>query len=190
MARDVLALLEARGLPRVSMVGMSMGGGVAMSAAALDPGRFRALVLADTTAWYGPTALADWAARADTALAPDRRTLLPFQVERWFTDAFRAARPDEVRRISDIFVATGGPAHAAACRAMGTFDARDLVRSTSARTLVLVGEEDYATPPRMAQETAALIPGAELRVLKGLRHLSLVERPALAADIAAHVSTA
>jgi 3-oxoadipate enol-lactonase len=49
-----------------------------------------------------------------------------------------------------------------------------------ASTLVVVGQDDYATPPEMAGELAGGIPGATLLPLPGLRHLSLIERPELA----------
>jgi 3-oxoadipate enol-lactonase len=73
---------------------------------------------------------------------------------------------------------------------MGALDARPLLPAVTAPTLVLVGEEDYATPVADAATLTAGIPGATLRVLAGLRHLSLVERPELAADIAEHLRSA
>jgi 3-oxoadipate enol-lactonase len=62
---------------------------------------------------------------------------------------------------------------------MGALDARDLLASILAPTLVLVGEHDYATPPDMAEYLAGHIAGATLRVLPGLRHMALIEQPEL-----------
>jgi 3-oxoadipate enol-lactonase len=63
---------------------------------------------------------------------------------------------------------------------MGRLDARPLLSAVRAPTLVIVGQDDYATPPAMAGELAGGIPGATLLPLPGLRHLSLIERPELA----------
>ncbi|MBU6424152.1 MAG: alpha/beta fold hydrolase [Chloroflexota bacterium] len=188
MAADVSALLDHAGRSPVSLVGMSMGGGVAMSVAALHPDRVAGLVLADTTAWYGPDAQAAWEKRAQRALETPRSAHRDLQAERWFTDAFRAAHADVVERVFAEYAATDGLAHAAACRAMGAFDARDRLAAIAARTLVLVGEEDYATPPEFARTLADAIPSSTLTVIPRARHLSLVERPDLADIVGAHLS--
>ncbi|HEX5405100.1 MAG TPA: alpha/beta hydrolase [Pseudonocardiaceae bacterium] len=187
MADDLWQALDTLSIGSVHLLGMSMGGSVAMTFAGLHPDRVRSLALADTTAWYGEQASATWADRAVKAVSVPRDKQLTFQVDRWFTDAFRDADPAEVDRVAQIFVATDSQAHAAACRAFGAMDVRDLLPKITARTLVLVGEEDYATPPDMARRLHDAIPDATLRVLPALRHMSLIERPALAEDIHAHL---
>jgi 3-oxoadipate enol-lactonase len=183
MADDLAQALDALDLGPVHLLGMSMGGGVAMTYAARHPDRVRSLVLADTTAWYGEDAPTAWADRAAKAATVPRDKQVGFQVDRWFSDAFRATHPDDVARVVDLFVATDSAAHAAACRAMGALDARPLLPAITAPTLVLVGEHDYATPPAMARHLAEHITGATLTVLPGLRHMALIEQPALAATV-------
>jgi 3-oxoadipate enol-lactonase len=187
MADDLAQALDALAVGPVHLLGMSMGGGVAMSFAASHPDRVRSLTLADTTAWYGPDAVSAWAERAGKAVSVPREKQMTFQVDRWFSEPFVAEHPAEVDRVVRIFVATDSKAHAAACVAMGAFDARDRLPSITARTLVMVGEHDYATPPDMARTLAEGVPGASLRILPGLRHMSLIERPELAAVIREHL---
>ena len=179
MALDVAQVLDVLGLPAVALLGLSMGGSVAMTLAGLIPERVSSLVLADTTAWYGEDAVSAWSERAKKALDVPRADQIPFQVDRWFSPSFREERPDEVERVSRIFLRTSSAAHAAASTAMGELDSRRLLPAVSAPTLVLVGEDDYATPPAMAEQVAAAIPDASLTVLPALRHMSLVERPGL-----------
>ncbi|SEF37950.1 3-oxoadipate enol-lactonase [Amycolatopsis pretoriensis] len=186
MAADAAAVIEDFGAGPADVIGLSMGGSTALVLAASRPDLVHRLVLADATAWYGPDSAAEWAQRAERALGLDRRAQLEFQRDRWFADAFRASRPDEVERVCDIFVATDSKAHAAACRALGTLDARDRLGDVRAETLVLVGAEDYATPPAMSRELAAGIAGARLEVLDRARHLSLLERPDRWPVVAAH----
>jgi 3-oxoadipate enol-lactonase len=188
MAADLVQALDTLSMGPVHLLGMSMGGSVAMTFAGLYPDRVRSLTLADTTAWYGETAVSDWAERAEKAVSVPRTKQLTFQVDRWFTETFRTEHPTEVDRVSRIFVATDSEAHAAACRMMGSLDARDLLASIPARTLVLVGAEDYATPPDMAKQLAESIPDAKLLVLPALRHMSLIEQPSLAGLIRAHLN--
>jgi 3-oxoadipate enol-lactonase len=177
---DVAALLDGLGLDSAHVVGMSMGGSTAISFAARYPRRADAMVLADTTAWYGPDAPATWEKRASDVLARPRESQVAFQADRWFTEGFRRRNPGEVDRVVGVFLGTDSRAHAQACRALGNMDSRALLPSITARTLVVTGEEDYATPPAMGKAIADGVPGGSARVLDSLRHLSLVEDPDLA----------
>jgi 3-oxoadipate enol-lactonase len=189
LAADAAAIIEALDLAPAHVVGLSMGGSSAIVLAATRPELVDRLVLADTTACYGPDRMEKWAGRARTATGVPRERQLEFQVDRWFAEEFRERRPDEVTRVAEIFLATDSAAHAAACRALGALDATALLPRIQAPALVLSGEEDYATPPAMARTIAAGIPGARLRIVPATRHLSLIERPGLWPEIAVHLGT-
>lgn len=178
---DVAALLDGLGITTAFVAGMSMGGSTAVSFAGRYASRTDGLVLADTTAWYGVDAVRTWEERASTVAARPREAQVPFQVDRWFTEGFRKDSAGEVSRVAGIFLRTDGRVHAAACRALGIMDSRGLLPRISAPTLVITGEEDYATPPAMGQVIAGGVRRGAARVLPGLRHLSLVEDPGLAA---------
>jgi 3-oxoadipate enol-lactonase len=173
-------VLDGLGIAAAHVVGMSMGGSTAVSFAGRYPARADGLLLADTTAWYGTDAAATWEARARSAVARPRELQVAFQADRWFTEAFRRRNPGEVNRVVGIFLRTSSLAHAAASRAMGAMDSRPLLTAIPARTLVVTGEEDYATPPEMGAVIAGGVPDATARILPSLRHLSLVEDPGLA----------
>jgi 3-oxoadipate enol-lactonase len=187
MAGDLAELLDAVGVERTSLVGLSMGGSVAMVFAALFGDRVDRLVLADTTACYGPDRVESWEQRARLAIEKPREALLDFQLDRWFTPGFRERNPDIVRAMADIFADTDGRVHAEASRALGGLDATALLSRVTAPTLVLVGEEDYATPPAFAEALEAGIPNTELRIVPGARHLSLIERPELWEEVGAFI---
>ncbi|MCH6170154.1 alpha/beta hydrolase [Pseudonocardia alaniniphila] len=190
LAADLAALLDGLGLASAHVLGMSMGGSVAIEFAGTHQARVERLVLADTTAWYGETALGAWTERAERAVALPRMRQVPFQVDRWFTERFRRTHHDEVRRIAGIFVETDSGAHAEASLALGRLDARHLLAGITAPTLSVTGEEDYATPVQMGREIAEGVADGRHRTLAGLRHLSLVERPDLAGLVRAHLDGA
>jgi 3-oxoadipate enol-lactonase len=190
LAADLAALLDGLGLASAHVLGMSMGGSVAIEFAGTHQARVDRLVLADTTAWYGETAVDAWTERAERAVALPRRRQVPFQVDRWFTERFRRTHHDEVRRIAGIFVETDSGAHAEASLALGRLDARHLLAGITAPTLSVTGEEDYATPVEMGRAIAEGVADGWHRTLAGLRHLSLVERPDLAGVVRAHLEGA
>jgi 3-oxoadipate enol-lactonase len=189
LADDVIALLDRLELASACVIGMSMGGSTAVSLAGRHPDRVDAMVLADTTAWYGEKAPATWEERAQNVVATSRERQVPFQADRWFSEPFRRRNTAEVNRVVDVFLRTDSLAHAEACRALGNMDSRPLLAAITAPVLVLTGEEDYATPPPMAAVIADGVEQGEARVLEDLRHLSLVEDPSLS-DVAAEFLTA
>ncbi len=182
MALDLRGVLDHQGIERVVVGGASMGGCVALQFALDFPERSAALALIDTTAWYGPTAPADWASRAQKAMAQGLASLTDFQVTRWFSDAYRAREPAAVKHWVDVFLRNDLQGYVQACHMLGAFDARDRLHTLRLPTLVQVGEEDYAAPVAMSQTLHGAIAGSTLDVILGARHLTPLEVPQRVAD--------
>jgi pimeloyl-ACP methyl ester carboxylesterase len=60
---------------------------------------------------------------------------------------------------------------------MGRPDSRPGLAAIRCPTLMLVGEQDKGTPPELAREIAAGIPGARLVIVPDSGHLSTIEQP-------------
>jgi 3-oxoadipate enol-lactonase len=176
-AQDLSDLLDDVGWPSALVAGASMGGCISIAFAAAFPKRTAALGLFDTTAWYGPEAPKQWAERADQAVEKGLASLVGFQTTRWFGDAFRASHPDVVNRCVDVFLRNDVKAYAETCRMLGAADKRAALAGFRMPTVVVVGEEDYATPVAMAQALHGGIGGSSLTVLPGARHLTPLEQP-------------
>jgi 3-oxoadipate enol-lactonase len=176
-ADDVADLLDRLGWQDALVAGASMGGCIALAFAIRHPGRVSALGLVDTTAWYGPDAAKSWEQRANAALASALSSLTDFQVTRWFGDQFRADHPQVVRDCVDTFLRNDVAAYAETCRMLGACDLRAGLASIKVPTAIVVGDEDYATPPTMAEAMHNAIAESTLTVLPGARHLTPLERP-------------
>jgi 3-oxoadipate enol-lactonase len=176
-ADDLADLLDALGWRTALVAGASMGGCIALAFAIRHPARVSALGLVDTTAWYGPDAPKSWEQRASSALASGMASLTDFQVTRWFGDKFRADNPGVVKDCVDTFLRNDVAVYAQTCRMLGACDLRPGMPSIKVPTAIVVGEEDYATPPAMAEAMHAAIAGSTLTVLPGARHLTPLERP-------------
>jgi 3-oxoadipate enol-lactonase len=177
MADDVAVTLDSVGIDEVCLAGLSLGGSVAQAFATRHPHRTVALALIDTTAWYGPTAAQQWAARAAKAHSAGMQSLSAFQLDRWFSDTFRAENQDLCQNLLERFARNDLASYEATCRALGAFDLRGPVATIQVPTLVVVGSEDPATPLGHAKDLSERIPHASLRVLPGARHLTPIERP-------------
>lgn len=183
MADDLAVMMDHAGWDRAILGGASMGGCVAQAFAARHGARTLGLGLFDTTAWYGPTAAADWEDRGQKALAEGLAALVGFQKTRWFGDAWRAENPDKVEDAVSIFLENDPAAYLEACRMLGRADLRAYLGGFAFPAQIAVGSEDYATPVAMAEALRDAIPGAQLTVLEGRRHLTPLEAPAEVAAI-------
>lgn len=175
-ARDLAELMDHVGWPLAVIAGCSMGGGVAQALGGLSPQRTAGLGLIDTTAWYGVEAPVQWRQRAANAKESGLGSMVDFQTTRWFSDRFRAERPDLVSAATRTFVANDPACYAATCEMLGDADLRPYLQAFHVPVAVVVGEEDYATPIAAAQQLHEAIGGSTLTVLPG-RHLTPIECP-------------
>ncbi|CAN5490583.1 alpha/beta fold hydrolase [soil metagenome] len=181
-AADLAGLFDHLHWDAAAVAGCSMGGCVAQAFAGLYPARTRALGLIDTTAWYGPTAPADWRERAATAATGGLQALSAFQATRWVSDAFRETHPDLMRARLATFLANDIDCYQATCLMLGDADLRHYQPAMRMPVAVVVGDEDYAAPVAMAEQMQQAIAGATLSVLPGVRHLTPIECPGAIAD--------
>ena len=82
-----------------------------------------------------------------------------------------------VKACVDTFLANELPAYSETCKMLGAADLRDGLSGIKVPTRIVVGEEDYATPVKMAEEMHAGITGSTFLVLPKARHLTPLEQP-------------
>lgn len=183
IADDVADTLGRLGYDRAVIVGLSMGGCVAQAVAIRHPDIVSGLGLIDTTAWYGPDARERWAERAAKARETGMASLSQFQLDRWFGAEFLTEHRDRASELLEVFAANDLESYAAACHAMGAFDARAGLENVAVPTVIVVGELDPATSPDHAEALHDRIPGSVLHVIPGAKHLTPIERPATVVDL-------
>lgn len=172
LARDALAVLDACGIARAHICGLSLGGMVAMHLASHWPDRVLKLALCNTSAHMPPREA--WQTRIDLVRSAGMEALVEPVIERWFTQPFRFDRPDKVEQIRQMLRATDPAGYAACAAAVRDMDQRQSIRQIGSRTLVIGGTQDPATPPEHAQLLAKSIPAASLVMLEAA-HLSNIE---------------
>ncbi len=173
LARDALAVLDACGIARAHLCGLSLGGMTAMQIAHQWPDRVLKLVLCNTSAHMPPRE--NWQSRIDAVRASGLGGSVDGTLERWFTPEFRQAQPDTVERVRQMILTADPKGYAACASAIRDMDLRNSLESISARTLVIAGAQDPATPLPHAELIANSIPEAKLTTLD-CAHLSNIER--------------
>lgn len=179
---DLEAVRERTGLEAGHFAGHSLGAMVVAAYARRHPGRVRSLGLLSTAA--GRTAEDAAKVRAvlqemeGRGVAAAMRTLSG----RWFTDEFRASRPDVVGQRMREALGTDPGALLNAFRVYAETEMGPWLPEVAARTLVLTGENDGGCNPRLNRFIADALPDAELVILPRVRHATLLEAPGQVAD--------
>jgi 3-oxoadipate enol-lactonase len=171
----VLRLLDDHGIERAAYCGISLGGMVGMWLAANSPDRITALGLLCTSAWLPPTS--GWAARAEQVRTAGMASISQMIVGRWFTPAFATAHPAVAASFTAEFERIDPIGYAGCCTAIAGMDLRAQIGAIAARTVVIAGAEDPATPPAHGTAIAARISGARLVVIRRAAHLANVSAP-------------
>jgi pimeloyl-ACP methyl ester carboxylesterase len=175
MAADGAAVLDAAGKAKAHIVGVSMGGMIAQVFAANYPGRTLSLtsIMSNTgNPNLPPPNMALLNARpldpSDSSFIADtvaRAEAIGSPAYPWPPGALAARAKAEVER---GFNPPGVQRQMAAVRASG--DRRAKLATIKAPTMVLHGEADPLVPVIGGRDTAANIPGAELRTVPGMGH--------------------
>jgi 3-oxoadipate enol-lactonase len=175
LARDALAVLDACGIARAHLCGLSIGGMTAMQIATLSPDRVLKIALCSTSA-YMPSR-ETWNTRIATVRKEGVAPLIDGILQRWLTTPYRIAHPEEVERIRAMLLTAKPQGYAACCAAIRDMDQRQSIKTITAKTLVIGGTQDPGTTPADHAFISASIPGAQLVMLEAA-HLLQIEQQA------------
>jgi 3-oxoadipate enol-lactonase len=179
-ADDVARLLDAFGAARAHLVGLSMGGRIALVFWDLHPGRVASLTLADTSAGSKET---QDPAKVEAFLAARRKPLLEGRTTEdlapELVQALIGPSPSDAARseLTESLASLRTGPYLKTLEAVTRFTGFPDFASINVPVQVIVGSEDRVAPPHIAQAMAAAIPGARLDVIEGAGHVSNVERP-------------
>jgi len=181
LAADAAALIEALAVGPCHFAGLSMGGFVALRLAARRPELLRSCILLDTSAEPEPPRnvsryrLLSWALRLlGTGAVVDK--VMPIMFGRTFlADPARAELRAEWR---GRLLGLRRSIHKAVAGVIERRGVEEELQRISLPTLILVGEEDVATPPPKAERIQAAIRGSRLVRIPRAGHSSTIENPA------------
>ncbi|MET0136227.1 MAG: 3-oxoadipate enol-lactonase [Kibdelosporangium sp.] len=175
LAADVVALLDRLDIEKAHFCGLSLGGAVGMWLGRYQPNRLDQLVLACTSAWFGPRAA--WTERADRVRTDGMDWIADLSLGRWLTADLIGRDPRLAAEIRSMVANTPVEGYIGCCAAIGEWDFTSQLPDVPTPTLIIAGADDPATPPEHARDIAARIPRSKVAVLDGAAHLANVERP-------------
>ena len=161
LAQDALALLDALGIGKAHVAGISIGGRIAQQIAAEAPERVLSLCLLNTALEFPSPAI--WQVRIDEVRRDGTQVLADAVMPRWVVDTTLPSS----RGLRWMLLRTDKTGYAGAACALRDATAADVAGRIQAPCTIIAGERDPAAPAEAVAALQAAIPGAELVVLPG-----------------------
>ena len=176
IADDIKGLFDHLGIERSHFIGLSMGGVFGLAAALRYPGIFETLVLADTSSKLSDEGIAAFKDRVAKVRAGGMEAMVEPTLKRWFKDSFRASSPKLMARVAHWIRTTPLDGYIGCSAAIPTIDVTDRLGEITIPCMVVVGADDIAMPPAMADTLDRHLPHSEMVVIPNAGHLSNLEQ--------------
>lgn len=178
LTADVVALWDALGIDRSHVVGLSLGGMIAVGLALQAPARMTSVTIANSTMEKSDAFVKSWDDRI--ALARDRgiEAVVEPTLARWLTPAFVSRQPAIADAVRDMIRGTSVAGFIGAAAALKTLDYRKDLGRIDLPALFIAGSDDIACPAANVRADAALVPGAAMVEIADAAHISNIEQPA------------
>ena len=175
---DILGLWDVLEIERSTLVGIGLGGVVAIGLALEHADRLDALVPVACRSEPVPQYRAIWPPMIERAKAGGIAAIAETTAERWFPEAFRAANPEVMEKIRRMILKTSLDGYLGCIAALLTMDYTAGLPRIALPALLVSGAEDRAgAPPEVMQAMAESMPDARHVSLPGAGHICTVANP-------------
>lgn len=162
LAADVLETLDAAGVEKFHVVGLSLGGALAQYLAATSGRVERAAFLCTAAYFGGPD---KWRPRSDLTREQGMAPMLDGVVGLWVTGRYRETNPATTDWYRAMITSTRGAGYASCADALAGWDFRGRLAEITVPVLTLAGDEDESTPPSALDAIADGVAGDATRVV-------------------------
>jgi 3-oxoadipate enol-lactonase len=177
-ARDLVRVLDHFDARKAHIVGLSMGGVIAMDFYALYPDRAATLTICDSLPGFGDLTRAQREEFIRLRKEPlvqgkEPKDIAPVVAS---TLISKSAVPGAYERLVGSMSALHKQSYIKTIEGMANSGSAELEK-IRVPTHVVVGEDDTLTPPSLSRSMAQRIPGAQLSVIGNAGHLANIEQP-------------
>ena len=175
---DVLTLWDALGIKRSSLVGLGLGGAIAIGLGVDHSARLDKLIPCCCRAVMTSDFAAIWPKFVDTVKRLGMEGMVEPTVQRWFTDDFKAANPQVLDNVRRMIRATNPLGYYGCIAAFLTLDFSKGLNRISVPTLFVSGADDHlGGPPQIMAGLAAAVPGAKHVSVPNAAHIANIQNP-------------
>ncbi|MEP3278419.1 MAG: 3-oxoadipate enol-lactonase [Stappiaceae bacterium] len=172
---DLTGLLDHLEVKDAVIVGLSVGGLIALGLLDKRPDLVRALVLSDTAPKIGTHEM--WSSRISAIRQGGLENAADDIMQRWFPSRMRKENPTEVALWRHMMSRTPVEGYLGTCEAIMHTDFTHVASALSVPSLCIVGSEDGATPVSLVTAMSETIPDSRLEIIDGAGHLPCIQYP-------------
>jgi pimeloyl-ACP methyl ester carboxylesterase len=178
-SRQLAELMDALNIKQATIMGFSLGGMIVRRFAMDHPDKAKSIAILHSPHQRTQAAHDHIQNRVYQAQKDGPDATVEDALIRWFTDAFRANDPHTLNQIRQWVKANDKNIYPDIYQVLvsGVDELVAPESPISCPTLVMTGDEDYGNNADMSAAIAAEIPNARLTILKGLRHMAMMEDP-------------
>jgi 3-oxoadipate enol-lactonase len=176
-AHRVEALIETLELDRPILIGNGLGAFVALGTAIHHGDLVDRLLLVGCGVGFPDAAKSAFLRMIEVVEDGGMQAVIPIALRRIFTESHIEQHPELADERAEVLLRTDPGAFINACRSLLALDYRALAPTIRNPTMIVVGEEDEATPPSLAEDLHTLVPGSALVRLPGVAHAPQIQDP-------------
>ena len=175
---DLLALWDTLGIKRSSLIGLGLGGAIAIGVGVEHSDRLEKLIPCCCRAVMTPDFAAIWPGFVATVKRLGMEGMVEPTVQRWFTDDFKAANPQVLDGVRRMIRGTDPLGYYGCIAAFLTLDFSAGLHRVTAPTLFVSGANDHlGGPPAIMADLAARVPGARHMSVPDAAHIANIQNP-------------
>jgi len=179
MVGQLAGLVDALAVEKFALFGFSLGGLIAQAFVLEHPDQVAALGVLNTAHNRSDEQRDAIMLRVRQSAELGPGATVDDAMDRWFSEAFAASRPDVLQRVRGWVLANDRDEYPRLYRLLANGDRglESAISGISCPALVMTGEQDFGNSPDMAARMATLMPRGKALILPGLRHMALAEKP-------------
>jgi 3-oxoadipate enol-lactonase len=175
LSQDLIGLMDALGIAKAHLAGLSMGGMICQYVGANYPERVLSLGLCDTASEMPPRSI--WEERFAIAHKDGVAGLVDGTIKRWFVAGFPEREPAKITAVRTMILATPLEGYLGCASAVRDMAQTTMLLKIKAPTLILVGRDDPACTVDQSTVLHRMIPHASFEIIDNAAHLSNIEQP-------------
>jgi 3-oxoadipate enol-lactonase len=179
LVRDLRTLLDSLSIAKTNLVGLGLGGAIAQAFAIEHPERVESLMPCCCRAQMVPDFAAMWHKLREAVTRDGLESIVEPTVQRWFSEAFKAAHPDVLEKIRGMIRGTTLEGYLGVTAAFLGLAVEEKLSRIQCPALYVSGAEDHlGGPPALMQKLSEKVKGARHVSVPKAAHIVNIQNPA------------
>lgn len=177
LVADAFSVLDAHGVQKASVMGLSLGGMTALGMGLARPDRIERVVCCAARADAPPPFIQTWHDRLAKLDEGGVEAVWQSTVGMWLSDKTRAAHPGRETALREGFLSTTVEGYRGCANALMNLDYLRRLGNMTVPTFFIAGEHDLAASPDTMRTMAKATPDAKFATVPGAKHIINADNP-------------